>query len=364
MSIILTIIIFSIVVLIHEGGHFLLARKNGIYVKEFALGMGRPILFKKQGAETLYTIRAFPIGGYCAMLGEDDDSDDPRAFSNKSVRARIEVVVAGVIMNLILGFTIFFLIMSYEGFYTTTVGSVTENYPAYNAGLQVGDEIVALNGKNVNSYNDFTFQMQSTEPTDVTLTVLRDGEKIDMSMDLKYDEVAKRNLMGFSPQYEVGYLRSDATVSTVEEKLGTDLEKAGFFETVKQTVSFITFYFKATVQSLVGLVTGTTGLDAMSGPVGIVSVVGDEYQQASKIGIGVVFESMLSLLGTLSLALAVFNILPFPALDGGRLVFLIIEGITGKPVNPKVENMLHYVGFIALMLLAVVVTFSDIFKLF
>ncbi len=362
-SILLTIIIFSIVVLIHEGGHFFFARKNGIYVEEFAIGMG-PILLKKQGKETLYTVRALPLGGFCRMLGEDEDCNDPRAFSSKSVRARIEVVLAGVVMNFILGFFIFFLIMSYEGFYTTKVGSVTENYPAYNAGLQVGDEIVALNGERVNSYNDFSFKMMSVEPNDVNLTVERDGEKIDMNMDLKYDEATGRNLMGFAPQYEVGYLRSDETVSTVEEKIGTDLEKAGFFETAKETVSFITFYFKATVESLIGLVTGDTGLEAMSGPVGIVTVVGDEYEQAAQIGAAVVFESMLSLLGTLSLALAVFNILPIPALDGGRLIFLIIEGITGKPVNPKLEGTIHFVGFAALMLLAVIVTFSDISKLF
>ncbi len=363
MSIILTIIIFSIVVLIHEGGHFFFARKNGIYVEEFAIGMG-PILLKKQGAETLYTVRALPLGGFCRMLGEDDGCEDPRAFSSKSVRARIEVVIAGVVMNLILGFVIFFLIMSYEGFYTTKVGFVTENYPAYNAGLQVGDEIVELNGNHVNSYNDFSFQMSFVDPNDVNLTVLRDGEEIDMTMDLKYDEETGRNLMGFSPQYEVGYLRSEETVSAVEEKLGTELQKAGFFETVEQTASFITFYFKATVQSLIGLVTGTTGLDAMSGPVGIVTVVGDEYEQAAQIGIGVVFESMLSLLGTLSLALAVFNILPLPALDGGRLVFLIIEAIKGTPVDPEKEGKIHFIGFIALMLLAIVVTFSDILKLF
>ncbi len=363
MSIVITLLIFTIVVTIHEGGHFFMARKNGIYVEEFAIGMG-PILLKKQGEETLYTLRLLPLGGFCRMLGEDADSEDTRAFSNKSVRARIEVVVAGVVMNLVLGFLIFFLIMSYEGFYTKTIGTINEDYPAYQAGLRVGDEIEALNGENIGSYNDFTFKMASTDPSDVSLTVLRDGQKIDMTMDLKHDEETGRYLMGFTPQYHVGYLRSEDTIKSVEERVGLDLDKAGFFETIKETGSFITFYFKATVESLVGLFTGTTGLESMSGPIGIVSVVDSEYEQASQIGAGVVLETMLSLLGTLSLALAVFNILPIPALDGGRLVFLAIEGIRGEPIDPNKEGTVHFVGFMVLMLLAIVVTFSDITKLF
>lgn len=366
MSIILTLIIFSIVVVIHEGGHFLIARKNDIYVEEFAIGMG-PILLKKQGEETLYTLRALPIGGFCRMRGEDTESNDPQAFSNKPVKGRIEVVVAGVIMNLILGLLIFFMLMSYEGFYTTTISSVSEGYPAYEVGLQAGDKILELNGEKVTSYNDFSFKMQSTSPEDVQLLIDRNGEDILFEMDLQYNEEQQRYMMGFAPLYRIGYLRSNETVDSVAQNYeNSDAiapTKAGFFETIWQTFMFIWFYFYATVASLIGLFTGQLGLSTMSGPIGIVSVVGSEYQAAAAIGLGVVFESMLSLLGTLSLALAVFNILPIPALDGGRLVFLIIEGVRGKPVDPDKEGTIHFVGFVALMLLAVVVAFSDVFKL-
>ncbi len=365
-SIILTVIIFTIVVLIHEGGHFFFARKNGIYVEEFAIGMG-PILLKKQGKETLYTVRAFPIGGFCKMLGEDDGSDDPRAFSNKSVRARIEVVVAGVIMNLILGFVIFFLLMSYEGFTTTTISSVANGYPAQTAGVQPGDKILELNDNHISSYNEFSFQMQNINPEDITLTVDRNGEELTFETDLKFNEEENRYMIGISPLFKVGYLRSAETLQTVQSKFdATSIipEKAGFVETINQTFLFVKFYFDATISSLAGLFTGQVGLSTMSGPIGIVTVVGDEYQAAAKIGLGVIFESMLSLLGTLSLALAVFNILPIPALDGGRLIFLIIEGVRGKPVSPEKEGTVHFVGFVLLMGLAVVVAFSDIFKLF
>ncbi len=344
-----------------------MARKNGIYVEEFAIGMG-PILLSKQGKETLYTLRAFPIGGFCKMLGEDNGSSDPRAFSNKSVRARIEVVIAGVVMNFILGFVIFFCLMGYEGFYTLTVSNVTPDYPAYNAGLMAGDEILELNGDSVSSYNDFSFKMGKIQPEDVTLLVDRDGEEVELTMDLQYNEEEKRYMMGFAPLFKVGFLRSEETLNNVTEQFDGSTQivptKAGFFETLGQTFLFIWFYFYATISSLVGLVTGHLGLSTMSGPIGIVTVVGSEYEAAAAIGIGVVFESMISLLGTLSLALAVFNILPIPALDGGRLIFLIIEGLRGKPISPDKEGTVHFIGFVLLMLLAVVVAVSDVLKFF
>ncbi len=366
-SIILTILMFCIVVLIHEGGHFFLARKNGIFVEEFAIGMG-PILYEKQGKETLYTVRALPIGGFCRMLGEDDKSNDPRSFSSKSVRARMEVVVAGVIMNFILGFFIFFMLLSYNGYTTTTVGMVREGFPAYNAGLQPGDELKEINGDHINSYNEFSFKLQTADPEDVTIVVERDNEDITLEMAMQYDEESGRYLMGFSPLYKVGYLRSDETLESLQTQFDPATQivptKAGFFETIAQTFLFIEFYFYATVASLVGLFTGAVGLSVMSGPIGIVSVVGSEYTAAAAMGFGVLLQTMLQLLGTLSLALAVFNILPIPALDGGRLVFLIIEAVRGKPIDPEKEGTVHFIGFVVLMLFALVVTFSDIIKLF
>ncbi len=302
------------------------------------------------------------------MLGEDENSSDPRSFSSKSVRARIEVVIAGVVMNLILGFVIFFIIIGYNGFYTTKVGSVDTDFPAYNAGLRVGDEIEELNGYKISSYNDFSFKMQTVDPSNVTLVVERNNEDITLNMDLKYEQSSGRYLMGFSPQQKIGFLRSDDVLNDAQDfvndpnKLSPN--KAGFFETISQTFLFIWFYFYATVSSLVGLFTGSVGISAMSGPIGIVSVVGDEYSAAAALGFGVVFESMLSMLGIISLALAVFNILPIPALDGGRLVFLIIEAIKGEPINPETEGKIHMIGFMCLMLLALVVTFSDVLKLF
>ncbi len=340
-----------------------MARKNGIYVEEFAIGMG-PILLKKQGKDTLYTLRALPLGGFCRMLGEDDGSEDPRAFSNKSVWARIQVVVAGVVMNLILGIIIFFLLMSYEGFYTTTVGSVSPDYPAYQAGLRPGNEITMINGEKVFSYRDFAFKLEKADPNNVEIII---NDEYRLEMDLKFNEENQRYMMGFAPQYKVGYLQSDEQLKEIQSKFDptTQLipEKATIGETFVETFKFIWFYFYATVSSLVDLVTGQLGISTMSGPIGIVSVVGSEYEAAAAISPFVVFESMLSLLGTLSLALAVFNILPLPALDGGRLVFLIIEGVRGKPVDPEKEGTVHFVGFALLMVLAVVVAFSDILKL-
>lgn len=365
-SIVLTILIFGLVVLIHEGGHFLMARKNGIFVEEFAIGMG-PALLKKQKGDTLYSVRAFPIGGYCKMLGEDADSTDSRAFGNKSVKARMQVILAGVFMNFILGFLIFLFIMSVEGFFVPTVATVTEGYPAQQAGLMPGDKIVELNGSSISSYNQFIFNIGRIEPTDVNLVVDRNGEKIDMNLDLFYNEEESRYMLGFSPEYRIGLLESkddakEITDSYTANGLVAPI-KAGFFETISQTFKFIWFYIYATFATLAGLFTGATGLSSMSGPIGIAGTVGTEYTKAAAVSGWAAFESMLSITGTISLALAIFNILPLPALDGGRLVFLIIEGVRGKPVDPDKEGLVHFVGFVVLMLFAVVVAFSDVFKM-
>lgn len=342
-----------------------MARKNDILVEEFAIGMG-PILLKKQYGETLYSLRAFPIGGFCKMLGEDENSNDSRAFSSKSVSARIQVVIAGVVMNFILGFLVFMFIMSYEGFLTTTVSSVTEDYPAYNAGLRSGDKILELNGEKVSSYEEFAFEMGTIEPTDVSLLIDRNGEQIVLSdMDLKYNEEESRYLMGFSPLYKIGILQSKDNIDKIMEVYDTNdgikPTKAGFFETIDHTFDFIGFYIHATISSLKSLIGGNIGL--ASGPIGLTVAVGSEYQKASSMGAFTVFMSMLNLVGVLSLALGIFNILPIPALDGGRLIFLLIEAVRGKPIDPEKEGFVHLVGFVCLMLLAVVVAYSDITKL-
>lgn len=343
-----------------------MARKNGIFVEEFAIGMG-PILLKKQIGETLYSIRLFPIGGFCRMLGEDAESNDSRAFNNKSVKARIEVVVAGVIMNFILGFLIFLFITLNNGYVTNVISSLTPDFPASNAGLQLGDEIISVNGHKTSSYNEIVFRLQSVDPNNVEFVISRNGEKIPYNIKMEYSEEAGKYLLGFTPMFKAGVFSSQEELDEASEySLANGMlppVKAGVLESIAETFDFISFYFTATISSL-GQMFTNLDLSNATGLIGIFGVVDTQYNEASSVSAWFAFETILNMIGTISLALAVFNILPIPALDGGRLVFLIIEAVRGKPVDPEKEGMIHMVGFVLLMLFALIVAYSDLTKLF
>ncbi|MFQ8601503.1 MAG: RIP metalloprotease RseP [Anaerovoracaceae bacterium] len=330
MTIIYAIIIFCILIFVHELGHFIVAKACGVKVNEFSIGMG-PAFFKRQKGETLYALRIFPIGGFCAMEGEDEDSDDERAFNNKPAWQRACVLAAGAFMNLLTAVVLLIIIAFWSGQPTTTVDKVLEDSPAYTAGIEQGDKIVSINGKDVNEWNDVIEIIGPSKDDKAEISVLRDGTEVNITSQLVYDEEAGRNKVGISP--------------TSEHNLGASIV-TGVKNTGNMTVMMYDILKK--------LITGEVSAKELSGPVGIVYAVNDSAKA------GIIYVVYLSAL--LSLNLAVMNLLPFPALDGGRLLFLLIRKITGRRVTDEMEGRIHFIGIMLLMLLMVYVTWNDIVR--
>lgn len=366
MAIIISFLIFGAVVLIHEFGHYITAVKSGILVEEFAIGMG-PVLLKKEKGDTLYTIRALPIGGFCKMLGEDEDIQSERAFNSKSVWARILVISGGVIMNTLLAFVIFFGFNAYFGYAEPVVYEVLEGYPADTAGLKKGDEIYSVDGYKIGTQSELLLRLNDAANSDIKngeepvidLVYKSNGEKKSTELKLMKDATNSRYIMGFNMDRKIGLLSNEE----VPEEY--DYEKSTILETTEVSVKDIGYVVESTIYGLSKLFTTSDALEQVAGPVGIVSAIGTAYDTSVETsGVGTAWLNMLYIMGLISANLAVFNFLPFPALDGGRLVFLIYEAITGRQVPPEKEGAIHFAGFVVLLVFALVVTFSDIHKLF
>ncbi|MBQ3560055.1 MAG: RIP metalloprotease RseP [Agathobacter sp.] len=344
MNILIAIIVFSLLILFHELGHFTLAKLNGIRVNEFSLGLGPTILGFTKG-ETKYSLKLFPFGGACMMEGEDESSDDDRAFNKKGVWARISVVAAGPIFNFIMAFVFSFIVMSAAGVDTATLTDVIDGYAAQEAGLQAGDTIVEMGGKNIHFYREISLYATFHVGEPVEITYERDGQEYTTTLTPKYDEESGRYLYGFIS--------------------GGDRAKFGFFGNVKYAFYELCYYIDVTFQSLKMLVTGGASVDDLSGPVGIVQNMGEVYEESvANDGYFYAFLNMMNWAIMLSANLGVMNLLPIPALDGGRLVFLFIEAIRGKALDPEKEGMVHMIGIILLFGLMFVVMFNDIRKIF
>lgn len=343
--IIIAVLLFGFIVFVHEFGHFFTAKLSGIRVNEFAIGMG-PTLFKFQRGETKYALRLFPIGGFCAMEGEDEKSDDEKAFGNKPVWKRILVVVMGAVMNILLGLIVMMIILGQqEAFSSTTVSQFVENAPSHSSGLEVGDKIVAVNGYTIISDRDLTFALATDKDFNVGMTVVRDGQKVELpSVQFGSKEA--------SDGTEI--LALDFYVNPIEKNFGTLI-----VQSAKNTVSTVRMVWA----SLVGLVTGQYGFNDIAGPVGAASAITQVATEGLKTSFLEAFNNILYMMMIITVNLGVVNLLPLPALDGGRLVFLIIEGIRRKPIDPKYEGWVHAAGFVLLIALMVIVTFSDVLRL-
>jgi regulator of sigma E protease len=323
---------FGIIIFAHEGGHLLCAKACHIYVEEFSVGMG-PKLFSFQKGDTMYSLRMLPIGGYCKMPGEDGDSDLPNGFDKKTVPQRMLVVAGGALFNILLAVLLF--IVAYMGLGTSSedaiIGDVYEGYPAYNAGLEAGDVITAIDGAAVDSWTDMTEIIQNNVDMALTFTVDRDGEIIDLTVTPQANE---------SNSGVIGIVAARESVSVFEAV------KIGFQQTYELT--------KLILVSLWQMITGVIGLE-LAGPVGVGQMVG----QAASYG----FYSFLIFVAAISVNLGIVNLLPLPALDGSRLVFLAIAGIRRKPISANVEGMIHFVGFMLLIGLMIIVTYFDISRI-
>ena len=429
MKILIAIVIFSAIILIHELGHFLLAKINGIGVTEFSLGMG-PRLFSVQKGETRYSVKLFPLGGSCAMVGEDTAEEELQgSFNAAPVLGRISVVAAGPVFNFILAFILSVIIVGFVGYDPAEIVEVQKGSAASEAGIEAGDVITEYNGYHVDLAKDlyvYSYLNGLKEGDTVTLKVRRDGE----IKEIRYTpDVSVRYLLGFN--------RSDASSMTVESLIaGMPLDEAGLqpgdtitaingteiadgeaydvylrdhplsnepveityvrdgldytatitpqeYRTPQLGFSYnlgyektsglgvlkygtleVKYMIRTTLLSLKQLVTGNLGFKDLSGPVGVVDAIGTTYEQSRSEGTLMLWMNMLNMAVLLSANLGVMNLLPLPALDGGRLVFLVVEAIRRKPINREIEGMVHFAGLMLLMALMVVVMYNDILKIF
>lgn len=426
MKIIIALLVFSVIVLFHELGHFLLAKRNNIAVTEFSLGMGPRLLSTEKGG-TRYSLKLFPIGGSCMMVGEDDDDTTEGSFNNASVWARISVVAAGPIFNFILAFVFAMIITSVVGYDPARVLQVTEGSPAAEAGLQEGDVITEFQGRHISIGRDLDSYMNlhGLQDEEISLTYKRDGKKYTIAYTADSE---KRYMLGF-------YYMSDGTPQVTQVMVGSAMAKAGvmpgdiireingvavadaqeiqeylakhplneeevtlgmerdgkvetivatpqmtktvdsgfvyniyrektnFLGVMKYSAVEVRYWISSTIESLVMFAKGKFSLNDLSGPVGIIDVIGDSYEEAKEEGAVMVWMQMLYWAILLSANLGIMNLLPIPALDGGRLVFLLIEAVRKKRLNPNVEGMIHFAGFMLLMLLMIFVMFNDFRRL-
>ncbi len=342
-GIIVGVILLCIIIIFHELGHLIVAKANDIQVNEFWLGFGPTIVGFTKG-ETKYSIKCIPFGGACVMEGEDEESDNPRAFTNKPVWARICVVAAGPVFNFIMALIFSVIIIASLGIVRPVVGDVVEGYPAQEAGLMPGDEIVKMNNKNIHFYKEVTMYTLFHEGETVDMTIVRDGEKESITVVPRYDEEEGRYLFG---------IYGDSVYT-----------KYGPAKTFLYGIYDIKYWIQYTLRSLEMLVTGQVSVADLSGPVGIVTTVGETYQESSADGPLYVFVNMLNIGILISADLGVLNLLPIPALDGGRLLFLVIEAIRRKRIKPSREAMVHFIGLVCLFGLMIFVLFNDVRKLF
>lgn len=336
----LTLLLLGVLVFLHEGGHFLVARLNNITVNEFAIGMGPKIfswVSKKSGIR--YSLRAFPIGGYVSMAGEDEASDDVNAFCNKNVWQRISTVLAGPVTNVLVGFIGMLVLVMLTVPASNIVAAFLDGASSDDYGLQINDKIVAVNGVKTHTGNEVAYEITYQGDAPIDITVIRNGETLILE-DVVFPMIEEQGVVLGSLDFQF------FGVGEGDKDFGLILSHT-FWRTYSTA--------KMVWDSLTDLVTGRFGLNAVSGPIGMTELVG------SALSTG--WESLLYLWVIISVNLGVMNLLPLPALDGGRLIFLLWEAITRRPVNKKIEAYINAAGLLILMAFMILVTFKDIFKL-
>ncbi len=378
---IVTILIFLVMISLHEFGHFIVAKLSGIKVLEYAIGFG-PAILKSKKTQTQYSLRLIPFGGYCKFEGEDEESKDPRAFCNQGVIKRILVVIAGGLFNILLGFVLFLVIVPSSGDRVTNV--VQDTIPgsyAEEAGILPQDRIVEINGKKVNGFNDISLYIGSfTEDSECAVKVDRYGKKREMNfkpsksiMSVSYDETGATVF-----DYINGEVYRERFIEYDKETFPYDKSKVGTHEQVERLIIGFTptrekitfrniwgeawnqtrFVVKLVYSSLWDMITGKAGIEQVSGPVGVVTVVDDAVNSGPGSWLYV-----LNLTALLTINLGIFNLLPIPALDGGRLLFMLVELITRKKIPSDKEGLVHSIGFILLIIFAIFISFKDIMQL-
>lgn len=333
--IIIAVLFFQLIIVIHEGGHFVAARLMKIKVNEFSIGMG-PKLIQFTKGETKYTLRLVLFGGYCAMEGEDSDSDDENAFANKRVIQRIFVVVAGAFMNLVLGLVIISIMVSTQSLIGTTTVAKFEDNALSSQTLEVGDKIKSIDGMRVYTSTDVTTGLSRSADNTVEFVVERNGEARTIDVEFEMSEYEGHQ-----------YINMDFFVIGVEKT---------FSSVIKESLAQFVSYCRMIFLSLHDLIVGRYGVSDISGPVGTVSIVSTAVKTS--------LPTVLRIMALLTVNVGLFNLFPFPALDGWRLFVLVFEGIFKRKLPSKFEWLINSIGLALLIGLMCVVTFSDITKLF
>ena len=330
------VFVFILLIIIHEFGHFISAKLLGVRVNEFAVGFG-PKLFSKKRGETVYKFNLVPLGGYCAMEGEDSESDDPRAFCNKAAWRRFIIVIMGAVFNLILGFVLIAVYLApQEMFATNIVAKFEENAVSSSSGLQVNDEIIAVEGRKIYTAYDLSYAFTNVKDGTLDMTVKRDGKKVELK-SVKFATFEENG---------ISYIDWDFKIYGREKTFWNYIA-----ETFKTAISFCAVIWR----SLIDLISGKFGISAVSGPVGVTAAIGGAAKQS--------LISLLPIAALITINLGIFNLLPLPALDGGRLLFILIEMIRRKKVPEKYEYAVHTVGFILLIAFMLLITAKDIWSL-
>lgn len=325
------IFVFLLVILLHELGHFTVAKLVGIKVNEFSIGMG-PKIVQRQSGETKYTLRILPIGGYVKMEGEDEDSSDPRSFGNASALSRIGVLAAGAFMNFVLAIIVLSVVSFNIGVPTTTIDKIESNSPAQSADIIQGDKIVEINNIKIDNWDILVDSINDSKPgEELEIDIIRDNTKKTVKV-MTIEQEDGRRVIGIRPKYEKSLIGS----------IRGGFEKTGMF--LGLMFDFVKMLFR-----------GEVSTNDLAGPVGVISEVG----KAAEMG----FTNLLLMLGFISVNLGFFNLLPIPALDGSRLVFAFVELVRGKAIDPNKENFIHLMGFVFLILLMLIVTYKDLIRI-
>lgn len=346
MTLIYFILILGLTVFIHESGHFLMAKKNGVYCYEFSLGMGPKLYsFNRKNDETTYSLRLFPIGGYVQMAGEEIEEDknipEDKRMQSKSVFQRLLIVLAGIFNNFILGIVLLLLMSLIYGAPETKpyINSVDPTYNAYKVNVREGDLIKKINNKNIKSIDDVMLEFQLIKPGSSIKVGLIDKDGNNKNVTIIPTKITEDGNDRYV--YGIGF--------------DTNIHK-GFMHSIKYTFSKFGSIVRNLVKVIGNLVTGRLGINSLSGPVGIYNVIGEQSKEG--------FSNVMYLAAYISINVGFVNLIPFPAFDGGRALFLIIEAIRKKPINAKTENIIHTIGFALLMLLVIAITINDIIRLF
>ena len=379
---IVTILMFLVMISLHEFGHFITAKLMNFKILEYSIGFG-PAILKSKKTEIQYSLRVIPFGGYCKFEGEDSASDDPRAFSNRPVWQRIIVVAAGGVFNIILGFALFLVIVPFTSpIRTNVIESVVPGSYIEEVGILPGDKVVGINGKKVNFYDDITlYRDEFKAGNECELVIKRDGNKMkftfmpseivtqysytDKGIEVKSEINGKSEESEFYDYNDEGVIRDDARVGTTETVTRLIIgfvpktEPVTFFNIWGEAWNETRFVVKLVYNSLWQMITGRIGVDQMSGPVGVVSEVNTVVHSGKDSWL-----NLLTLTALLTINLGVFNLLPVPALDRGRLFFMLIELITRRRIPQDKEGVVHTIGFALLIALIIFISYHDIVKLF